>query len=119
MSSHSYLAAVKALDAKILADEDLGYYQGDHVALIGNDYYADDKVGFLSIGYGSCSGCDEWEAAETIAERAEIVTRIISNIKWFEGVDAAKAYVLSPDTELQWYAHDDSWASFVKKVEAL
>jgi hypothetical protein len=45
----------------ILIWEDFGSYQGDYVALLDGS----KGFGFVVIGYGSCSGCDALEAAES------------------------------------------------------
>lgn len=43
---------------EILLWADFGYYQGDYVAIVGSK----ERMGFVVIGYGSCSGCDALEA---------------------------------------------------------
>lgn len=53
-----YIGALEAAGAVVLADSHFGSYQGDWLALV--DYKG--KRGFVHGGYGSCSGCDAFEA---------------------------------------------------------
>lgn len=48
---------------EILDWEAFGSYQGDYAAIVKKD----NKVGFIVIGYGSCSGCDALEAVKEYA----------------------------------------------------
>ena len=48
---------------EILDWETFGSYQGDYAAIVKKD----GKVGFVVIGYGSCSGCDSLEAIKPFA----------------------------------------------------
>lgn len=50
----SYDEALKRLGYEILAWEVFGSWQGDYAAIVEKD----DRLGFVVIGYGSCSGCD-------------------------------------------------------------
>lgn len=45
---------------EILDWESFGSFQGDHAAIVKKD----GKVGFIVVGYGSCSGCDALQALE-------------------------------------------------------
>lgn len=54
----SYAQAMEAAGATVLAFEQFGCYQGDWFALV--DY--NGERGWVQGGYGSCSGCDAFEA---------------------------------------------------------
>ena len=54
----SYQAAMEAAGAKVLAFESFGSYQGEWFALV----EVGGKRGWVSGSYGSCSGCDAFEA---------------------------------------------------------
>lgn len=54
----SYESALKAAGATIHAVEYFGTYQGRLVAHV----TVDGIEGFISIDYGSCAGCDTYEA---------------------------------------------------------
>lgn len=126
MSAQTYLHALKNLGIVEVAGIDAGYYQGDYfAAVMDQDYFGssvyeeEDRIGLLVFGYGSCSGCDAWEGAESASDRLEVLTRIVGLIKWFDDLAAMKAYLASNDPELEWYGHEEEWAEFVAKVNAL
>lgn len=54
----SYEVLVQSLPHEVLALDVCGSYQGDYLVLLADG----ERRGFLMIGYGSCSGCDELEA---------------------------------------------------------
>ena len=54
----SYAQAMKAAGATISAYESFGSYQGDWWALVTYE----GKTGYVTGSYGSCSGCDAFEA---------------------------------------------------------
>ena len=54
----SYEQALEAAGAKVLASERFGSYQGDWFALV--EY--EGRRGYVHGAYGSCSGCDDFEA---------------------------------------------------------
>jgi hypothetical protein len=54
----SYESAMEAAGAEILASQAFGSYQGDMWCRV---RYAGEE-GWVCIGYGSCSGCDSYEA---------------------------------------------------------
>lgn len=118
MSADPYIKALEAVGVKVQVGADLGYYQGDYVALVSRGFWYEDAWGFLVIGYGSCSGCDAWEAEENDpAALAEILRGLAQGITWHDTLDEAKAYILDADqTALQWYGNEDGWATFTEQV---
>lgn len=54
----SYAKSIEAAGAKVLDYEQFGSYQGDWWALV--EY--NGRKGFVGGSYGSCSGCDAFEA---------------------------------------------------------
>lgn len=54
----SYENALEAAGAKVIAFEEFGSYQGDWYALV--EY--NGEIGWVNGSYGSCSGCDAFEA---------------------------------------------------------
>lgn len=123
MSANSYTSVLPLFGYDIAAEEDLGDYQGDWVGLIKRNYdanYGFPEWGFLVVGYGSCSGCDAWQAADTPAETAQIIKDMFEAAKWFADLDEAKSHIVNtPMTELQWYGHEDGWLKFVQAVTAV
>jgi len=54
----SYAEALEAAGAKIIEFQEFGSYQGDWFALV--EY--EDHLGWIQGAYGSCSGCDAFQA---------------------------------------------------------
>lgn len=68
--SYGYEAALEAAGATVLRFEQFGSYQGDWLAQVGPDAY-------VRGSYGSCSGCDAFEAEFGFDEkRADYQTRL-------------------------------------------
>lgn len=55
----SYIAALEAAGAKVHSDEMYGSYRGAWMAHV---TLPDGRSGFIIDYYGSCSGCDSYEA---------------------------------------------------------
>lgn len=111
----SYQEALAGIGVKATVDEHIGDYQGDWVAVVTAEVNWDDKLGFLSYGYGSCSGCDAWQAAETPAELAEIVVGMVNKIIWFETPEELREYIAHPNRLLSIY-HEEGWTEFAAHV---
>ena len=91
-------------------------YSGDTRVLLKND----DRYGFLVIGWGSCSGCDALQSCNTFAEVDELINEIEGDIKWFDTLAEAKAYIANDDERSgSFYAHCDEWIEFQTKVARL
>ncbi len=77
-----YEALVKQIDPKIkwvyvVSDED---YQGDSLAI----GHSGTKFCRIVIGWGSCSGCDAYQAAEgNSADLEKLKNDLARNILWF------------------------------------
>ena len=51
---------VDSLGHEVIAEESFGDYQGDQAYILRGQ---DRRIGYLVIGYGSCSGCDAMQDA--------------------------------------------------------
>lgn len=59
MGASGYIRAIQAAGAVVLAEERFGSYQGDWWAKV----LWNGQVGWVHGAYGSCSGCDSFEAS--------------------------------------------------------
>lgn len=79
-----YKTLLKERVGEILFWADFGNYQGDYVALVGTP----ERMGFVVIGYGSCSGCDALEACGWGDEPdydknvSDLMDSIVNSIFW-------------------------------------
>lgn len=111
----------------VRAFANLGSYQGDYVYLIQDG----DRWGTSIIGYGSCSGCDAYEAAEWDDEYAlqdgreptavaSLRQDLQSNVRWFSSLDEARGYLLGDKRQLQWWGtYAEELDQFVATLEGL
>lgn len=98
---------------EILIQVDEEAYQGDSFLLYKND----NKYGFLTFGWGSCSGCDALQACDTIDEVQELMDRLYNAIIWFDSLQELKCYISDYSiVELQWYFYSDTFKEFKEKV---
>lgn len=98
---------------EILIQVDEEAYQGDSFLLYKND----NKYGFLTFGWGSCSGCDALQACDTIDEVQELMDNLYNAIKWFDSLQELKCYISDYSIiELQWYFYSDTFKEFREKV---
>ena len=97
----------------VLVQVDEEDYQGDSFVLLRKD----GQYGFLCFGWGSCNGCDALQACETVEELDELIDKLQSDIKWFDSLAEAQAYIA--DDLLRrgsYYYHAKEWNEFKAKV---
>lgn len=95
----------------------LGDYQGDWIAVvIRRDFPT--RGGFMCVGYGSCSGCDAWEAAESPIERLDLIRDYVRGITWYDTPAAMIEWLQSDHPDLQYFPHQDhdEWLKFKDSV---
>lgn len=78
--SSSYADLYKAF-GEVLADVDIGQYQGDTLVLLKGE---DGRLGYLSFGWGSCSVCDALQACNTTEDIDELQQELWDSIKWHD-----------------------------------
>lgn len=100
---------------KILLQEDESGYQGDSFLV----YEKDGKFGYLTFGWGSCSGCDALQACQSITEIQELMDSLYNSIKWFDTLTELKDYFADKDWSLCYEWHISEFRDFVQKVKEL
>lgn len=92
-------------------EEYCGSYQGDIV------FRVEDKgrIGYLVWGYGSCSGCDELEAAYGDADAEREVGERMAAAVFFGTVEEIRRHALAEDGN-HWYAYDREVAEAIHKL---
>lgn len=111
----SYEEGLKSLGVEILEWVTFGTYQGDYAAILKED----DTLGFVVIGYGSCSGCDALEACNSNKEYRELLHSVIQNIYW--GTQEELLSKINDEyDDNNWYRYDDDFSQNKSKlIEAL
>lgn len=113
----TYREIVASWRYDILTFETIGSWQGDHLVLLKDG----DAFGFLSIGYGSCSGCDFLQGLyftpNAQAEVERYAARLREGIYWGSREDVA-AYVNDSD-RIEWWqyeAHSDTAVACMNRI---
>ena len=106
-----YETLVKCINTKIdWHILETGCYQGDYW------YFAqyDNKVYFVNIGYGSCSGCDALMASyDNINELIELQDGIKRSIREFDNLEELISWIVNSN---EWWLSDkDTILDFVKE----
>lgn len=81
----------------VLLWEDFGSYQGDYVALVGNE----SRLGLAIIGYGSCSGCDALEGCKSEGDVVDLMDSIERDIFW--GTKTEILAYLNDENRIRWW----------------
>jgi hypothetical protein len=100
----SYENLIESQGVKILVEESDSDYQGDSLLLVEGD----GGYGLLVFGWGSCSGCDAYEAAygDEVALQG-LAEELIESIKWFPTRAEAVTYIQTgKDWEGSWVRKD-------------
>ncbi len=113
-SFYEYDPIIRSFGTVLVQNED-DNWSGDTRVLLRNG----NRYGFLVIGWGSCSGCDALQGCRTFAEVDELINQIESDIKWFDSLAEAKAYIANDEERsLSFYSHCGEWHEFQRKVLA-
>lgn len=116
MTNYSdYTDMVKSFCKEILVEVTDKDWQGDSRYLIQD---SKGRYGFLTIGWGSCSACDALEACKTDAERESLRYSLLSSVKWFNSLEAAKIAIRKKDWEASCYRNAEN-ERFKSEVESL
>lgn len=95
----------------VIQVDELGY-QGDSFVV----YQDGDRYGFLSFGWGSCSGCDALKACNDTDEIQELMDKLRGSIRWFDSAKAAVDWFIHFDWAGQHEFHTDIWEEFEEQV---
>lgn len=109
----SYQSLIEECGIRILIENVIGSYDGDLLFFVKRAR----KFGFVVVGYGSCSGCDSYEAAMDDDSLAELGDEIVGAIQWFDSLKGAKKYIGNEyERALNWYFHESGWDDFAREV---
>ena len=87
-------------------------YQGDSRLL----YRDGDRYGFLSFGWGSCSGCDALQACCDLKEVDELRQQLFGQIIWKDNKAEMRDFLANRDWEAQWCGNRKETKEFVAKA---
>lgn len=94
---------ILSLGIDIVGSLVLGSYQGDTIYLVKEGPY----YGYLVNGYGSCSGCDSFEASRDSAkDLTELRDVLENNIQWEPNLQELKRWVEEHDWKGDYFTED-------------
>ena len=99
----------------ILLQVDEKTWQGDSWLI----YQKDNKFGYLSFGWGSCSGCDALQACNTIKDVQKLMDSLYNSITWYDSLDELKDKLLNKDWELCYEGQCDDFSYFLNRLRTL
>lgn len=86
---------VKSFSDEIIMSYSIGDYSGDYYYII----KLKSHYGFVSVAYGSCSGCDVLQGCSSLSELKSLQFSIWKDIKWFKNLLDLKDWALEYDWE--------------------
>lgn len=98
---------------EVLVRVDEDDYQGDTLALVKRA----GEFGVVVFGWGSCSGCDALQAANSWVDVAELRNSIFRDTKWASSLDEVVAYLGA--LESRQFVGEAVWEDFTQKVVEL
>lgn len=121
----SYEGIVESWGYEVVDQQGFGDYQGDIVFVLRDG----ERVGYIVIGYGSCSGCDYLQnilddlfyktKEETLEGLRTYRDQLKDDISWFDSWDALHAEVTGTASNgNDWYWFDEDLMHYIKSVSA-
>lgn len=114
LDSYGYGYLLKGINTEVdwRVKEYCGSYLGELFCL-GN---IEDKIYFVNTGYGSCSGCDWYEAnCGSIKGLQSVQDGLKRDIKEFDNIDSFLEWLNSDDRRTVWW--DEDREQFLKEVK--
>lgn len=96
----NYGPLIKSI-AEVVAQEDDGDYQGDTFVIF-RDASDKSRFGFLSIGWGSCPGCDALQSCSSPREVEELRDGLARGVKWGTAQEIAE-YMRGAEERCEYY----------------
>jgi hypothetical protein len=81
----------------IVCQEDEKNWQGDSFVLYHDE--ENNEFGYLSFGWGSCSGCDALQACRKWEDVDDLMLELQNSITWFASADDAIGFFETHDWE--------------------
>ena len=90
-----YHPLIASFEFTTLLWEEQGDYSGDSRILFYDDRI--DEFGFLTFGWGSCSGCDALQACNSYEELTGLQRELFNKIQWFPTALEVEVYFATHD----------------------
>lgn len=95
--------------------EDDDDYQGDSFAVVRDP--DNGQFGYLSFGWGSCSGCDALQACyDNVDELTKLRQQLVDSIHWEVNMKALMVWFQSRDWLTKWEGHSTGFQKFAERL---
>jgi hypothetical protein len=109
--SGDYQPIIDAI-GEVIIQVDEGEYQGDTSVLYRNG----KRYGYLTFSWGSCPGCDSFQACRSISEIQELIDRLQSDVEWFISKEECLKHFQELRGEAGYSWHEYTIEQFVEKA---
>lgn len=105
----------QGMGVEALMCEAIGSYQGDYLFVVTDG----NRFGFLTFGYGSCSGCDALQACGGLESLTELRNSLYNSIHWEPSRKTLAQWMRDRDWEGQWFWHEEGTREFVRAAVSM
>lgn len=110
-----YTPIIESFGTVLVRADDEGY-EGDTFALV---QASDGRFGVVTIGWGSCTGCDALQACKSYADVDEVISDIARGARWFATTEEAKRHIADDSARSGGFEyHSPAWGKFKESVAA-
>lgn len=96
-TKENWLEFIETFGHEIIAWATMGgAYDGDCVAVF-KIWGKPNQYGLFMHGYGSCSGCDDLFACETLEEMIVLQEKLYNTIRWFSNIGELQEWIKNND----------------------
>lgn len=97
---------------EIVESADFGSYQGDSYVLARRG----EEWGFLTYGWGSCSGCDSYEACRNVQDLCDLAIELRNGFHWESTPYELLVWLMSRDWATLWSYHQEEELNARKSI---
>lgn len=98
----------------VVVSGDSGSYQGDSYYILTDG----ERYGYLTFGWGSCSGCDALQSCESYPDLQRLFDSLESGVFWIDTLDEFKKWFLLKDWETEYSYSEEGFKEFLMKASA-
>lgn len=110
---YGYESLIDSMGYEIVLQVDDNDYQGDSRTLLRDG----ERWGFLSFGWGSCSGCDALQAVEgDLDEMTKLRDSLAADVHWEPDRSEMHRYLAEKDWGLEFFGHRQETDEFVRRA---
>ena len=107
---NSYNSLIESFEVQVVNENSSDDYQGSSWYLLRDN----NRFGYLSFGWGSCSGCDALEACSNVEEAIQLRDELWQSITWFDSSNEARKFFNQHDWEADSSFREENFKQFIE-----